>query len=66
MRTKNPKPAYLQLHKAWCATISDPRRAGAYTEREYIKVCGVRKPDLDAYLERLVGAKPRWNCTQCG
>jgi hypothetical protein len=27
---KNPTAGYLQLHKAWCPTISDERRAGAY------------------------------------
>ena len=63
---RNPGPDYLQLHKAWCPTISDSRRAGAYTERDYIKICAIRKPELDSYFERVVGAKPRWNCAQCG
>ena len=62
----NPKPDYLQLHKAWCPTISDPRRAGAYTERQYIKFCAARKQDLDSHFEDRLGTKPRWNCTQCG
>lgn len=63
---RDAKSSYLQLHKAWCPTISDPRREGAYTERDYIKFCATRKRDLDAYLEALLGARPRWNCTQCG
>jgi hypothetical protein len=63
---RNPKPGYLQLHKAWCPTISDPRRAGAYTSRQYLKFCAARKQDLDAYFDDLLGTKPRWNCSQCG
>lgn len=63
---RNPKSSYLQLHTAWCPTISDPRRAGAYTERQYIKFCAERKEDLDSYFEARLSTKPRWNCTQCG
>jgi hypothetical protein len=63
---RNPKPGYLQLHKACCPTISDPRREGAYTARQYVKFCAARRHDLDSYFDDLLGAKPRWNCTQCG
>jgi hypothetical protein len=63
---RNPRSDYLQLHKAWCPTISDPRDPGAYTERGYIKLCATSKAPLDSYLDERVGGKPRWNCTQCG
>jgi Domain of unknown function (DUF3883) len=62
---KHPRSTYLQLHKASCPTVSHPRRAGAYTERQYIKFCAQRKQDLDAHFETLLGTRPRWSCTQC-
>jgi hypothetical protein len=63
---KTPKPDYLQLHKAWCSTIADPRREGAYTARQYIRFCAMHKQALDSYFRDRLGSKPRWNCTQCG
>ena len=62
----SPNPGNLQLHKAWCPTISDPRPAGAYTERQYVKFCAAQKEDLDSYFEERLVTKPRWNCTRCG
>lgn len=42
---RNPKPGYLKLHHASCRYISGPSRsAGAWTERQYIKVCAA---DID-------------------
>ena len=63
---RSPKPTYLELHRAWCPTISDPRRAGAYTERGYVKFCAEHKQDLDDHFLDRLEARPRWNCTRCG
>lgn len=60
-----PKARYLQLHKASCPAISDERKAGAYTERQYIKYCAEDRQELDSFFKRLLGAEPRWRCPQC-
>ena len=36
---------YVVLHRATCPHISRPQKAGAYTERGYLKLCGPTLPD---------------------
>lgn len=40
---REPKKSYLKLHRPWCYSISTPREPGAYTEREYMKICATRR-----------------------
>lgn len=63
---RNPGAEYLQLHRAWCPSISEARREGAYTERGYVKFCAARRSDLMGFFEERLGARPRWNCRRCG
>jgi hypothetical protein len=53
---RNPKPGYLQLHRAWCKWIYDAGKApGAYTERAYIKVCAPTREPLERWARELDG-----------
>lgn len=54
---RNPKSSYLKLHRPWCHHISGPRDPGAYTEREYVKICATRRDDLDEWARRAVGGR---------
>jgi len=61
---RNPKPSYLKLHRPWCDWISEPREPGAYTERQYIKICATRREALEEWARRTVGGRldPGCNC----
>jgi hypothetical protein len=51
---RSASPAYMVLHRATCPTISDyaPRnQPGAFTERQYAKVCSEKLEDLRAWLQ---------------
>lgn len=53
---RNPKPGYLKLHHASCRYISGPSRsAGAWTERQYIKVCAADIDLLEQWAREVVG-----------
>lgn len=53
-----PGPNYLVLHRATCSTISGiPARGHAWT-KDYIKVCGIRRHDLDRWAEDRTAIKP--------
>jgi hypothetical protein len=58
-----PSSAYLKLHRAGCATISQ-LRAGCsrWTTGEYIKVCADRREELDAWGQRTFGADLQDGC----
>lgn len=53
LRGLNPKEA--KLHCADCDSISDPTMP--YVTREYVKVCGDRRADLDEWAVRKLGSK---------
>lgn len=56
---RNPRPSYLKLHRTTCPHISSPGRPGAYTERDYIKVCSHGRPALDRWARDDVGRRTR-------
>lgn len=60
LRGLNPKDA--KLHCADCDSISDPTTP--YVTRDYVKVCGDRRAELDEWAIREVGSKilPCQNC----
>ena len=39
-------PDYVVLHRASCPHVSNPRESGAYTERDYGKLCGPALDDI--------------------
>ena len=53
LRGLNPKEA--KLHCADCDSISDPTTP--YVTRDYVKVCGDRRAELDEWAIREVGSK---------
>lgn len=59
---RNPKPAYLILHRATCHTISgEPARGDQWTH-DFIKVCGSRA-ELESFA-RSIGGRPQ-PCGHC-
>jgi hypothetical protein len=54
-RKRRFDPKYLVLHRATCHSISGEREPGAYTERDFIKICSVSRESLIAYLSRKTG-----------
>jgi hypothetical protein len=60
LRGLNPKEAIL--HCADCASISDPTTP--YVTRDYVKVCGERRAELDKWAIREVGSKIE-PCQKC-
>ena len=54
---------YLKLHSAQCFHINRPDGApGAWTERNYVKVCGSTVPELESWLQARSGATPESSC----
>lgn len=60
--TRTPSQAYLKLHTATCTSISRVREPGAYTERDYIKVCSTRRSALDEWARLVVGGRLDAGC----
>jgi len=51
----SPSPAYMQLHRASCATISEYRseaNIGGFTERSYAKACADTTDDLRSWVRQ--------------
>ena len=64
---RNLNPDYVVLHRATCRSISEPREAGAYTERGYRKLCGPMMADVveaPTWCGRLRGCFTR-RCSLC-
>jgi hypothetical protein len=60
---RNPRPSYLKLHRATCRYISGPpRTAGAWTERQYIKVCATDVVALERWASEAVGGRVDTGC----
>lgn len=54
--TRSAKPGYSKLHRASCAFISGPPRSpGAWTERQYIKVCAAERQPLESWASATTG-----------
>lgn len=49
---RNPRPQNIVVHRATCRSISRSRAAGAYTERQYIKVCGDSIAELSSWVKQ--------------
>ena len=49
------KPSCLKLHRATCIQISRRARPGAYTERDYIKICSLGRSVLERWARDEVG-----------
>jgi hypothetical protein len=46
---RRPRASYLVLHRATCGQIIDRRVAPGRRTAEYIKVCSVRRGDLETW-----------------
>lgn len=60
---RNPKPSDLRLHVATCRQISSPRHDGAYTERQYIKVCSTSRRALERWAQDEIGGHLGAGCS---
>lgn len=49
---RSPRPEYLVLHRATCATIARQRDDGAYTDRGYQKVVATDLSELRGFARR--------------
>jgi Family of unknown function (DUF6308) len=59
---RNPRPSYLKLHRATCTWLSGRGETGAYTERQYIKICSTSLDALGAWARAEVGSTPESRC----
>ena len=50
-----PKASYLKVHRASCTWMSGRGKPGAYTERDYIKVCSTSLQMLRGWAQAEVG-----------
>src|SRR4051812_24819726 len=58
-----PSSAYLKLHRAACATISQLQAGySRWTTGGYIKVCAERREELDAWAQGTFGADVQDGC----
>ena len=60
-------PEYVVLHRATCGSISATLVAGAYTERDYVKLCGRSFADVcqaPTYCGRAKGSFTK-RCSHC-
>lgn len=60
---KNPSSKYLILHRATCGTISTSKRTN-WTRKYYIKICSLRRTELEEWANREVGENPK-PCKVC-
>jgi hypothetical protein len=59
---RNPKPGNLKLHRADCTWISGRGKPGAYTERDYIKVCSIELFAVKRWARETVGGSLDPSC----
>jgi hypothetical protein len=59
---RNPKASYLKLHRATCTWMSGRGKPGAYTERDYIKICSTSLDALEQWAREKVGGTPDSRC----
>lgn len=55
---RNPSSKCLILHRAACGTISTSKRTN-WTTRDYIKICSLRRTELEEWGKREVGENPK-------
>ena len=62
-----PDVSYAVLHRAKCGTISSEKvKWGAYTERDYVKVCSNAESSLRDHLGRVTGKEYADFSKRCG
>src|SRR4051812_35358825 len=60
---RSPSGAYLKLHRAACATISQLQAGySRWTTGDYIKVCAERREELDAWAQLTFRAELQDGC----
>ena len=59
---RNPKPAYLILHRTTCHTISGEPARGAQWTHDFIKICGARA-ELESFARSAGGTAQ--HCRHC-
>jgi hypothetical protein len=59
---RNLRPSYLKLHRATCTWLSGRGEPGAYTERQYIKICSTSLDALGHWARQNVGSTPESRC----
>jgi hypothetical protein len=59
---RNPKASYLKLHRATCTWMSGRGKPGAYTERDYIKICSTSDDALAQWAREKVDGTPDSRC----
>lgn len=57
-------PDYVVLHRASCGHVANPREEGAYTERDYGKLCAPTREDI-LYAPTFCGRTKGWFTKQC-
>ena len=59
---------YVVLHRATCPHVALPREPGAYTERDYRKLCGVTRAQVGEAPMRCGRARDSFTtlCSHCG
>jgi hypothetical protein len=62
--SRSPTASYLKLHRTTCHTITGVPTAGSRWTVQYIKVCGDRRAELEAWCQRTVGVEPE-RCPHC-
>lgn len=66
--TRNPSPSYMVLHRATCATVErylGKAKQGAFTERQFIKVCSTSPSALRRWARANGAADFSAQCSHC-
>jgi len=66
--TRKPSPGYMVLHRATCATVErylGKAKPGAFTERQFIKVCSASPTALLRWARANGAADFSARCTHC-
>lgn len=61
---RNPRPAYLMLHRADCFMITGRPIRGKVWTRDYVKICALNKKELELWARERVGGELH-NCRIC-
>jgi hypothetical protein len=62
---RQPRPSYLRLHRAICATITGTPARGNRWTAEYIKICSDNLAELEAWARGQTGGELH-PCPSCG
>src|SRR5581483_425066 len=59
---RKPRASYLKLHRATCTWMSGRGQPGAYTERNYVKICSMSLTALEQWAREAVNGTPDSRC----